>query len=67
MLEIRGNGARAASAFTARPFCLHRATEFWVFRRRKNYLKWKTIPVETRTLFCVCVLPLPISGKWVNK
>ena len=34
------------------PLCLHRATEFWRFRW-KNYLKWKTIPVETRRLFCV--------------
>ena len=43
---------RGAVHSSGRPLCLHRATEFLVFPL-KNYLKWKTIPVETRRLFCV--------------
>jgi hypothetical protein len=45
-----------------RPFRLHQATHP-VFSRREYYLKWKTIPAETRRLFCVWLLPLPNSGK----
>ena len=43
---------QGAAHSSGRPLCLHRATESWYFRR-KDYLKWKTIPVETRRLFCV--------------
>jgi hypothetical protein len=41
----------AASALNAAPLPAP-GNRFLGFQR-KNYLKWKTIPVETRKLFCV--------------